>query len=188
MGAFDGITLDDVTKALSPAEWDAADMRRRIQYLRIMSLQARLQEKRDAADLVGSPRVNNILQHILPVLQQPLMEIYSAGDLGAVGGRAPTVGCHRAVAHWLARWQPHARSHPLRTHSWWRRRSSCSRPSSTLATTRGSPTRPRSSGTAAPPKSSSWCGRADVAASPFLARWVLTSVPLPRWLPLLLTS
>lgn len=91
MGAFDGITLDDVAKALSPAEWEGADMRRRIQYLRIISLQARLQEKRDAADLVGSPRVNNILQHILPVLQQPLMEIYSAGDLGTVGGRAATV-------------------------------------------------------------------------------------------------
>ena len=76
--------LEDVQAALGPDAWPADDMRLQLRYLRVMSLQARRLEKRGAAEFIGSPRVTSLLQHFLPIVQQPLMEIYSAGDLGGV--------------------------------------------------------------------------------------------------------
>ena len=77
-------TLEDVQRALGPADWPASDQRLQLRYLRVLTLLSRRQEKRAATELIGSDHVNTLIQKILPIIQQPLMEIYAAGDLGTV--------------------------------------------------------------------------------------------------------
>lgn len=74
------MTVDDIAKVFTKCTSKISD-EIMMACFRMASLEVRQREKLDYVEFIGSPTMTKAIKELLPVLQKPFVEMYSAGNL-----------------------------------------------------------------------------------------------------------
>lgn len=78
-----------VVRALGLASENDLPNRVLLRCTRYFSLEIRRRQKTEYIEVIESPQILSILKHLFPVLQEPIMDMYTSGDIPKVPGCGP---------------------------------------------------------------------------------------------------